>query len=270
MPRAAARAARELLRAHGRREDRERLRDVRRQRQLGVRRRPRTPPPAPPAAARARPTARTSSRPRAAAVEREHRHVAAPRRRSARGGGRRPRCPRRGCRVVSLILSAASSAAAYSSPRAATNSRARVRPPLGEPVRRLGVVEHGARPRRASRRARRASKGTGPVAAATAATASIWPVTVFVAGTARSGPTPRASTASAAPPSGLSASLTIATVRAPPRLQPPADGDDLGRLARLADRDDEEAAVVRRARRSSVCRLGAASPAGRPDASSAR
>ena len=59
------------------------------------------------------------------------------------------------------------------------------------------------------------SKGTGPVAAATAAIASIWPVTVFVAGTARSGPTPRASTASAAPPSGLSASFTTATVRAP-------------------------------------------------------
>ena len=59
------------------------------------------------------------------------------------------------------------------------------------------------------------SNGTRPSAAATAATASIWPVTVLVAGTARSGPTPSSSTASAAPPSGLSASFTIATVRAP-------------------------------------------------------
>ena len=166
--------------------------------------------------------------------------------------------------VVSLIFSAASSAAATSRPRAATNSRSAGQPTRRERGGRLRVRRARRDARRAARRARRASNGTGPSAAATAATASNWPVTVLVAGTARSGPAPSAITTSAALAERAVASLTIATVRAPASPQPLAHRHDLRRLARLAERDDQQAAVVERARRTACAGSARRAPPGGP------
>src|SRR5919197_1285516 len=117
-------------------------------------------------------------------------------------------------RAVSLIFSAASSAAAWRSPRATTNSRS-------APARRSASARGSAGSASSaptssgSAASSPAANGAGPSAAATAATASSWAVTVLVAGTARSIPASMAIGTSATVASGLAGSLTIATVRAP-------------------------------------------------------